>query len=263
MINNILLKFIVILAPLPIFINLKQLSFCFNKDIHKYSVECGYPIPFATLVILLLIFIDKFKLVKIIKELALYFILIFLLYLLGLNIKYVILILLNIVFIYVILSNDKILIKNYKYYLVSLLIFIGLHFSYLLLNINKYIFNELIYTKYFTRIFDIEIYQALVSYTSLLSLLFIMIIFLLNFKQNIKNKFLFIIFSIILIFLIMLSYRKLFLVDLTIIFFVCLIINKLKCKSNTKIKSKIGDKTGVKLDAPKPAPIKPATVTPT
>ena len=30
-----------------------------------------------------------------------------------------------------------------------------------------------------------------------------------------------------------------------------------------KTKSKIGDKTGVRLEAPKPAPIKPATVTPT
>jgi len=37
----------------------------------------------------------------------------------------------------------------------------------------------------------------------------------------------------------------------------------IETKDSGKTESKIGDKTGVKLEAPKPAPIKPATVTPT
>jgi len=37
----------------------------------------------------------------------------------------------------------------------------------------------------------------------------------------------------------------------------------IETKDSGKTKSKTGDRTGVKLEAPKPAPIKPATVTPT
>jgi hypothetical protein len=214
---------LLVVAPLPLFFDVLNLKFCIEKDFNIYTLSCGYPVPIVFIFFLILFLCNLKLLFQIVKDNTLIFFGIFLLYLLGLKIKIIILFALFFIILIYLHKNRKFINKIKYIYLLSLVLFIGLHFLYLIYNINEYLGNRLMYVKYYTRFFSIEIYQSLISYSSLLSLVFCTLIYINFIKKDFCNK-----INLMLIptyHLILLSYRKLFLIEFFITFLMILILN--------------------------------------
>lgn len=204
-----------IIVPLPIFFDLLTFNLFINKiSENEYSSNNGISIPIGifSIIFLLLFNIRNVKLLIIFNKFtALSFILLFICFI-NIDLLRLISIFFPLLYILILIgvASNKIILKNISIgYLLGVCILIFGHFSYIFINYETFDSTYLFYTFY-----SYEIYQALISYSAVLSMLantFLILSYL-----NYKNKlfFIFITLSLISFFIVSMGMRKAALFDL-------------------------------------------------